>query len=216
MLMLSVLFGINLVLIDQHFSYSKVINTTMIHVPHFVIRRLIRIHEYLIQNYLKILIISALVTATTGMLHWISLYHPSFFVRLNENLKEFPIGVSFGILTVIVIATLLLYALHLESVEKSHFRSRNAIRSRYVDFIVLCLCSQVNDATERLLGQSPVTQDQLDAMHGEIEDCIERFRESARKLLNAPPMANLQELENYFRLTQPGCPVGEEILKLKR
>ncbi|XP_065079412.1 uncharacterized protein LOC135702309 [Ochlerotatus camptorhynchus] len=188
----------------------------MIPVPRFVILRLIRIHEYLIQNYLKILLFSALAIAITGMLQWISLNQPNFLVRLNDNLKEFPLGVTFGILTVVLIATLLLYALHLESVEKSHFRSRNVIRTRYVDFIVLCLCAQVNDATERLLGQSTVTQDQLDAMHAEIEDCMERFRESARKLLNAPPMANLQELENYFRLTQPGCPVGEEILKLKR
>ncbi|XP_062710758.1 uncharacterized protein LOC115267565 [Aedes albopictus] len=194
----------------------------MIRVARFAALRLLRLHEYLIQSYLRILTFSTVLAIVTGVIHWITVHHPKFFVQLNENVQEFPFGVTFGILTVILISTLLLYALHLESVEKSHIRSRHAIRSRYVDFILLCLCTQMNDATERYLSQggatAAVSRDKLDAMHAEIENCIERFRESARKLLNGPAAGcSLQELEEYFRLDQPGSSVvGEEIFKLKR
>ncbi|EAT46134.1 AAEL002657-PA [Aedes aegypti] len=185
-------------------------------VTRFVVLRLLRLHQYLIQNYIRIGVVSTVLAIGTGVIHWIIVHHSKFFVQLNENVQEFPFGVTFGILTVILISTLLLYALHLESVEKSHIRSRNAIRSRYVDFIILCLCTQMNDATERYLCQGVISRDKLDAMQAEIEDSIERFRESARKLLNAPASISLQELEDYFRLSQPGSDVGEEILKLKR
>ncbi|XP_062552736.1 uncharacterized protein LOC134217917 [Armigeres subalbatus] len=182
----------------------------------FIISQLLRLHECLVQNYVRIFIVSAVIGFGTGTIHWITVHQPKFFVKLFENIQEFPFGVTFGILTVFLIASLLLYALHLESVEKKQIRSRNSIRSRYVDFIILCLCTQMNDATERYLGQGLLSRHKLDAMHAEIEDCIERFRESARKLVNAPTHATIQELENYFSLSQAGNAVGEEILKLKR
>lgn len=191
----------------------------MVRVSRFVVTRFINLHDYLRQNYLKILILCLVIGSGTGAVHWLSLNRPEFFGTLQDNIKEFPLGVTFGILTVVLIATLLLYALHLESTEKIHIRSRTAIRLKYIDFILLCLSTQLKDTTERYLHRDTLVPDQLDAMHTEIEDCIDRFRENARKLLHAPGapgLTTIQEYENYFRLDQQGVGIGEEILKLKR
>ncbi|XP_055644680.1 uncharacterized protein LOC129780434 [Toxorhynchites rutilus septentrionalis] len=191
----------------------------MVCLSRFLVTRFINLHGYLRQNYLKILVLCLVVGVGTGIVHWLTLNQPKFFETLHDNIREFPLGVTFGILTVVLIATLLLYALRLESTEKVHVRSRTAIRLKYVDFILLCLNTQLKEATERYLHHGTHVPDQLDAMHTEIEDCIDRFRENARKLLNAPGvpgLTTLQEHENYFRLDQQGTGIGEEILKLKR
>ncbi|XP_058823471.1 uncharacterized protein LOC131684529 [Topomyia yanbarensis] len=188
-------------------------------VPRFITSRIVRLHGYINQNYRKVISLCLAIGTATGTVHWLASYRPDFVENLNGNLTEFPFGVAFGILTIVLIATILLYALHLESVEKSRTRSRTAIRLKFVDYILLCLSTQLKDATERYLRQGMLVQEELDAMHTEIEDCIDRFRESARKLLDTratSSAATLQELENFFRLDQQGIHIEEEILKLKR
>ncbi|XP_058447010.1 uncharacterized protein LOC131427644 [Malaya genurostris] len=191
----------------------------MFHVSRFITSRIVRVHGYINQNYKNVLSLCLTIGVGTGTVHWLVNNRPDFFENLNENLTEFPFGVAFGIVTIVFIVSILLYALHLESLDRARTRSRTAIRLKFVDYILLCLSTQLKDATEPYLRQGLLVQEELDAMHTEIEDCIDRFRESARKLLDTrvtSGAATLQDLENFFRLDQQGSPIGEDILKLKR
>ncbi|XP_053692584.1 uncharacterized protein LOC128741033 [Sabethes cyaneus] len=159
---------------------------------------------------------------TTVTVHWLSCRKPDSFKKLQKGLAEFPFSVALATLTIIAIMSVLLYALHLESVESSHARTRTAIRLKYVDYILLCLTTQLTEATERYLwqGAASTTRQQLDAMRAEIEACIDRFRHGARKLLDTRATIGgtftIQELEHIFQLDQQAVRLGEDILKLKR
>ncbi|XP_055543954.1 uncharacterized protein LOC129729420 [Wyeomyia smithii] len=191
----------------------------MFRVTRFVSSCFGRLHGYLTQNYRKVLLLCLLLAITTLTIHWLSYQTPESFKKLRKGLAEFPFGMALGVLTITVISAVLLYALHLESVESSHARTRTAIRWKYIDYILLCLSTQLAEATERYLQQGVLTPVQLDVMRVEIEACIDRFRHGARKLLDSRATAStatIQELEHIFQLDQQAVRLGEDILKLKR
>uniref|UniRef100_A0A1Q3FTF4 Putative conserved plasma membrane protein n=2 Tax=Culex tarsalis TaxID=7177 RepID=A0A1Q3FTF4_CULTA len=188
----------------------------------FLTVQIYRLHRFMAENYHKILFLNLTLAAITGTIHWLLLNHPTFLDQLRENLRNYPLGVIFGVTTVALISCLLLYALHRESTQKTLIRSRSAIRLKYIDFILLCLSTGLREATERHLRPGTSRVDQLDSFHVAVETCLDRFREDARRLfhgLGCSRYATLQQLEEHFRIDQrrpDGGWIGEEILKLKR
>ncbi|XP_055592030.1 uncharacterized protein LOC129743842 [Uranotaenia lowii] len=196
-----------------------------------------KIHSFLRSNYRKSFLFFLIIEGTTATIQSLSQWHPELPEQLLENLEHFPLGVVFGLLTVVLISVFLIYVLNKESSQKIHRRLRRSIRMKYIDYILLCLSTQLRDVTERFLGVycveggGPTTTtsipEQLGAMQAEVQSCIELFRERARKLFDGPEtrgFVTTQELEEYFRIEENGSQgqhsegresFGEEILSLK-
>uniref|UniRef100_A0A182IR54 Uncharacterized protein n=1 Tax=Anopheles atroparvus TaxID=41427 RepID=A0A182IR54_ANOAO len=163
---------------------------------------------------------SMLLALTTGSVHWLSIRHPELPMHFQENLRAFPVEISFCALTLLSFGCLLSFALYKRHLAARARHARAAIRQRYIDYIVLCLMVSVTNSVRSHL-QSPdkegVTIPQLEAYRQEIETAVVRFRARARKLLHEPhssPASLDAFLEHYFRPDDDRF--GEEILALKR
>ncbi|KFB39271.1 AGAP008779-PA-like protein [Anopheles sinensis] len=192
----------------------------MVFVFRFFRTKIGKLHEFLLRNSKRFLISSLLLGLATGTLHWLSIRYPALPMQLQENLRTFPVQITFCTLSLLSIGIMLSVGLYKRHLEAKARQVRFAIRQRYVDYIMLCLMVSVANSGRRHL-QSPdkegLTVAQLECYRQEIETAINRFRVRARKLLHEPPSSVTSStpfLERYFRLD--GEHFGEEILALKR
>ncbi|XP_314906.3 uncharacterized protein LOC1275639 [Anopheles gambiae] len=182
--------------------------------------QLVKLHRFLLGNHQRLLFTSLLIGMTTGTVHWQSIRHPALVDHLHENLRTFPVEISFGAVALLSFGALLSYGLYRHHLCGKERRARVAIRQRYIDYIVLCLMVSVANAARQHLhcpDKEGLGLQQLEGYRRDIEVAIARFRASARKLLQEPPLplANSHTfLERYFRLDDERF--GEEILSLKR
>uniref|UniRef100_A0A182NB64 Uncharacterized protein n=1 Tax=Anopheles dirus TaxID=7168 RepID=A0A182NB64_9DIPT len=180
----------------------------------------LKVHHFLLRNHQRLLLTSLLIGLTTAGAHWQSVRHPTLMEHFHENLRSFPVEISFGALALFAIGTVLSYGLYRHRLHGKERRSRAAIRQRYIDYIVLCLMVSVANAAREHLhcpGKEGIGLQQLEAYRRDIESAVARFRASARKLLHEPPSTvghSISFLERYFRLDDERF--GEEILVLKR
>uniref|UniRef100_A0A182UPJ5 Uncharacterized protein n=1 Tax=Anopheles merus TaxID=30066 RepID=A0A182UPJ5_ANOME len=178
------------------------------------------IDNHLELNHQRLLFTSLLIGMTTGTVHWQTIRHPALVEHLHENLRTFPVEISFGAVALLSFGALLSYGLYRHHLCGKERRARVAIRQRYIDYIVLCLMVSVANAARQHLhcpDKEGLGLQQLEGYRRDIEVAIARFRASARKLLQEPPLplANSHTfLERYFRLDDERF--GEEILSLKR
>ncbi|XP_049548267.1 uncharacterized protein LOC125959487 [Anopheles darlingi] len=190
-------------------------------VVQFCRRQPIRLHEFLLQNHEQLMFVSLLIGLASGGVHWSAVRYPALIAKLHENLRAFPVEISFGVFALLSIGSLLSYKLYLCHRASKDAGARRTIRQRYIDYIVLCLAVSVSNASHRHLGGATSSKDglpleQLERYRKEIESAIFRFRASTRKVFHEPPAAtySLQYLEWYFRLDDERY--GDEILSLKR
>ncbi|XP_035772861.1 uncharacterized protein LOC118456320 [Anopheles albimanus] len=191
----------------------------MASVLQFCRRQPIRLHEFLLQNHERLMFVSLLIGLTTGGVHWLAVRYPALIAKLRENLRAFPVEISFGVFALLSIGSLLSYKLYLCHRASKDARARRTIRQRYIDYIVLCLAVSVANANHRHLAvtsKDGLRLEQLERYRKEIESAIFRFRASTRKVFNEPPATtySLQYLEWYFRFDDERY--GDEILSLKR
>uniref|UniRef100_A0A182PW56 Uncharacterized protein n=1 Tax=Anopheles epiroticus TaxID=199890 RepID=A0A182PW56_9DIPT len=181
---------------------------------------LIKLHRFLLRNHQRLLFTSLLIGMTTATAHWQSIRHPALLDHFHENLRTFPVQISFGAVALLSAGALVSYSLYRHHVRGKERRARIAIRQRYIDYIVLCLMVSVANAARQHLhcpDKAGLGLSQLEGYRHDVQVAIARFRASARKLLQEPPLplANSHTfLERYFRLDDDRF--GEEILALKR
>ncbi|XP_052898264.1 uncharacterized protein LOC128305027 [Anopheles moucheti] len=186
----------------------------------FCYAQLVTIHQLLLGNHQRLLFTSLMIGLTTATAHWQFIRHPTLMDHFHENLRSFPVEISFGALALASIGALLSYGLYRHHRCGKERRARAAIRQRYIDYIVLCLMVSVSNAARQHLhcpDKEGLGLQQLEGYRRDIEVAIARFRAGARKLFQEPPLtlANSNSfLERYFRLDDERF--GEEILALKR
>ncbi|XP_053665966.1 uncharacterized protein LOC128715109 [Anopheles marshallii] len=182
--------------------------------------QLVKFHLLLLGNHQRLLFTSLMVGLSTATAHWQSIRHPTLMDHLHENLRSFPVEISFGALALVSIGALLSYGLYRHQLCGRDRRARAGIRQRYIDYIVLCLMVAVSNAARQHLhcpDKEGLGLPQLEGYRRDIEDAIARFRASSRKLFQEPPLTLASSnafLERYFRLDDERF--GEEILALKR
>uniref|UniRef100_A0A182RA81 Uncharacterized protein n=1 Tax=Anopheles funestus TaxID=62324 RepID=A0A182RA81_ANOFN len=182
--------------------------------------QLAKFHGLLLGNHQRLLFTSLMIGLTTAAAHWQSIRHPTMMDHFQENLRSFPVEISFGAFALGFIGALLSYGLYRHHLSGKERRVRVAIRQRYIDYIVLCLMVSVANAARHHLhctDKQGLGLQQLEGYRRDIEVAIGRFRASARKLFHEPPstLANSNSfLERYFQLDDERF--GEEILALKR
>ncbi|XP_058056310.1 uncharacterized protein LOC131207700 [Anopheles bellator] len=177
-----------------------------------------KLHEALLQNHEQLMVASLLLGLTTGGMHWLSLRFPVLASQFRENLRAFPVEISFGVFALVSIGSLLAYTLYVHHRQGKDRRARSFIRQRYIDYILLCLAVGVSHASRRHLvstGKDGLRLEQLERYRKEIETAVFRFRASSKKVFREPgPTYSLQAVERYYRLDDDRY--GDGILSLKR
>ncbi|CAD7091340.1 unnamed protein product [Hermetia illucens] len=158
--------------------------------PFRIYRLKTSLHNFFLNHYHLVIIVSTIVASLTGYFHLQLYYYDHDFLYWCNSLSELYKRYEFlflatmaTVLLIKLLVTFLLFAVNTGPMEWFDDLTRLEVKKRYADFLFIRLVSEISQIKEReLRSKAIISVASFIRAHEEIQEKIARFRKDARKL----------------------------------